>query len=217
MLAGLALWRELGDPSATALGLNYISPTAIYLGQLEEAEAFLQESLSLLTEVGDRWGMGTAYRLLGLAALVRGAPGEAQSLIRRSLELFSGFITGWDVLQSLIYLGMATAATGDSAEAQQVFLEALHLAKAVHAAPLTLDIFLALAQLHMQAANVEEALALTLFVMGHPARTQEMKERAGRLYAEAEAQLAPEQICSAIDWAANHSLETIVESLLASI
>ena len=69
MCAGLALWRDLGDPRSIALGLNHLSPTTILLGKYQEAEAFLQESLALCQEGGDRWGMGTALRNLGQAEL----------------------------------------------------------------------------------------------------------------------------------------------------
>ena len=47
MMSGLAMWRELGDPQYTILGLNFITATLIHLGYFDQAHAFLNESLML--------------------------------------------------------------------------------------------------------------------------------------------------------------------------
>lgn len=216
MLTGLAQWREIGDPSSIAMGLNFISPTAIHLGRLAEAQAFLEESLRLLTPVGDRWGMGTAYRLLGVVALRQGRIAEAQTLIRQSLDLFSGFITGWDLARSLIYLGEATAADGDSADARRIFLEALELAHEIRAIPLLLEIMTEMAQLYRHAADPVTAIGIVHVVLNHPAATHEVRERAACLYAQVKATLTHAQVQTAVQWAANHPLETIVEMVSLS-
>lgn len=61
----VAMWRQLGDPQAIALGLNYSSLTLVQMGLFAEAEANLQESLELCRRSRNRWGLGTAYRHLG--------------------------------------------------------------------------------------------------------------------------------------------------------
>jgi predicted ATPase/transcriptional regulator with XRE-family HTH domain len=53
MEQGLAMWRALGDPSSIALGLNFISPTAIQLGYFEQARSFLEESQAMSRQAGD--------------------------------------------------------------------------------------------------------------------------------------------------------------------
>jgi predicted ATPase/DNA-binding XRE family transcriptional regulator len=194
MQAGLALWRTLGDSRFTALGLNFLSPIAIRLGRYEEAQAFLQESLRLCTQIGDRWGIGTAYRYLGLAALAQNNIPEAQSLIHKSLELFTELGARWDIVRSLIYLGEAAAAAGDPPEARRIFLQVLQMALEVQAIPLALDALIGLAYLQAQAGEAERALELSTYVLHHPASTQETKDRAGRLAAELETQLAPRQM-----------------------
>jgi predicted ATPase/transcriptional regulator with XRE-family HTH domain len=211
MRVGLAQWRELGDPSSIAMGLNFISPTCIWLGRLDEADAYLQESLALLTQVGDLWGMGTVYRLMGLSALARGDPNLALAHIRHSLDLFSGYITGWDIALSLSYLGQATAAAGDAVEAERILREAFAIAAETRACPVMLETLAALAQLHLQAGDAEQAMALSLAVMDHAATTYEVRERAGRVYNEASARLTASQQAAARAWAAQHPLETMLE------
>lgn len=181
MIAGLAMWRETGNTRAIALGLNFLSPTAIHLGRCDEAQAFLQESLALCTQIGDRWGMGTAYRFLGLVAHVKGDIPEAQALLHWSLDLFAEFITGWDVVLTLIYLGEATMAAGDTAGAWRIFLDALRLATEVQAIPLALDALIGVATLQARTGQASAAMALANCVLTHPASTQEARDRVGQL------------------------------------
>jgi tetratricopeptide (TPR) repeat protein len=208
MRVAIAQWRELGDPSAIAMGLNHISLTSIYLGRLDEAQACLEEGLDLLTQVGDRWGMGTAYRHLGLTALAQGDTGLAFAHLRHSLELFQGYVVGWDVARSLSYLGLATLAAGDPDEAARIFLEAFRVAQATQARPIMLEVLVALAQLRLQAGNAEQALGLALLVLDHPAGTHEAKARAGQVCAEASTHLTALQARAARQWADCHPLDT---------
>jgi predicted ATPase/transcriptional regulator with XRE-family HTH domain len=214
MLAGLSIWRALGDPRATALGLNWISPTAIKLGRYEETEAYLQESLALCTQVGDRWGMGTAYRHLGLAALAQGNFVEAQALVRKSLDIFNGFITGWDVVQSFVYLGEATAAAGDSTRARRIYLDALRLAMETQATSLALDILVRLADLQACAGEAEGALTLSLCVLSHIISTQEARTRAQQLCAQLTSQLTAQQVQTIQARVQVESLDALVTELL---
>jgi tetratricopeptide (TPR) repeat protein len=212
MLAGLAMWRALGDLRYTALGLNFISPTAIKLGHYEQAQAFLQQSLTLCTQVRDQWGMGTAFRFLGLLALAQGNITAAQSHIHQSLDLFTDMVTGWDIVQSLVYLGQATAAAGDTSEARRIFLEALHLAMEAQVMSLALDLLVELAELQAGAGEAEQAFGLSLCVLRHAAATQETKDRAEKLRVQLEPQLTPQQIETA--QAPAKSLDALVTGLL---
>lgn len=214
MLAGLAIWRAMGDPRSTSVGLNFISPIAIRLGHYEEAQAYLRESLALCTQVGDRWGMGTAYRFLGLAELAQGNITKARSLIQKSLDLFAGFIIGWDLVQSYVFLGEAAAAAGDWSAARKIYLETLPLAMEVRAIPLVLDILIGLVDLDVRSGEVQRALEFSIFVMNHTSSTQEAKDRADRLAAQAEDQLTRPQTKISRDRANKQSLEAIVAEIL---
>jgi predicted ATPase len=215
MLQGLEIWRALGDPRVTALGLNWISPTVIKLGRYEEAEAYLQESLALCRQVGDRWGMGTAYRHLGLAALAQGNLAQAQTLLRQSLDQFAGLITGWDVAQSLIYLGEATAAAGDLCEAGQIYLDALCLAMQAQSTCQMLDVLAGLADLLAHVGDAERALAVALCVVSHVLSTQEARDRATHLRAQLASQLTSQQIQAVEARVQVESLDVLVTELLS--
>jgi len=105
MLAGLDMWRVIGDPHYIALGLNFLTPTIIKLGDYEEATAFVWESITLCEKAKNRWRMGTAYRYLGSVSLAEGQYAEAQAHFHNSLEVFGEYTEGWDIALSWYYLG----------------------------------------------------------------------------------------------------------------
>ena len=215
MMDGLDMWRQHGDPSSIGLGLNYISPTLIHLGHIEEAKGCLHESLAMLTQVGERWGMGTAHRFLGLAALAQGNLDEAQAHIRRSLDLFEGFISGWDIAKSLIYLSEVTSMAGDADGARHMLCEAVRVALEAHTTPLILEAFVGLARLHIEAGEAEVALILATAAADHRSSTYDTSQRARRLSDEAEALLTAQQAGTAREKAVTHSLEALVDIVLA--
>jgi predicted ATPase/transcriptional regulator with XRE-family HTH domain len=215
MMAGLAIWRTIGDPHAIALGMNYVVPTLIGLNRPGEARALMQESIALCEQSKNRWGMGTAYRFLGLAALAEGQFSEAQGYFRKSLEIFGEYIVGWDIARTLSYLGEATMLAGDLPEAREIYLNALLLAVQVKAMPIALDSFLGLAQIFVQTGETISGLRLSDYVLNHAASTQETKDRARRLYLEAKPLLTEKKVESALQWPDNHSIESILEILLS--
>jgi predicted ATPase/transcriptional regulator with XRE-family HTH domain len=215
MMAGLAIWRTIGDPHAIALGMNYVVPTLIGLNRPGEARALMQESIALCEQSKNRWGMGTAYRFLGLAALAEGQFSEAQGYFRKSLEIFGEYIVGWDIARTLSYLGEATMLAGDLPEAREIYLNALLLAVQVKAMPIALDSFLGLAQIFVQTGETISGLRLSDYVLNHAASTQETKDRARRLYLEAKPLLTEKKVESTLQWPDNQSIESILEILLS--
>lgn len=214
MKVGLAIWRELGDPSSTALGLNYLGSTLIHLGRFAEAEANLWESVQLSQQVGDRWGLGTAYRNLGLVALRRGEIQEAIQHLNHGLDIFKGYIIGWDIAISLVYLGEAKSRLGKIDEARHIYLEALRQALEYQSIPLALDAFVGLADLHTQVGELELALVLITCVLNHPSSIFETKENANRLASEVKKQLGKKQIQTATQYASENSMQQIAETIL---
>jgi len=216
MQAGMAIWREIGDPSSIALGLNYISPTAIQLGFLDHAQAYLQESLHLCQQIGDRWSMGTAYRNLGLVAIARRDPLEAQRHIRKSLEVFGGYIVGWDIARSLTYLGDAVLMAGDCSEAQRLYLDAFRIAVEIQAIPIALDAILGFSRLRLGAGDVSQAFELARFVLSHPAGTQQIRDQAVQLVSDSEALLGCQRIQALSAGSNQQSLDTIFTILCSA-
>jgi predicted ATPase len=214
MMTGLAMWRDLGDPQYTVLGLNFITQTLIHLGYYDQAHAFLNESLSLSEQFGDRWGKGTAYRFLGLLALNEGNITEAQSLFTKSLDQLADFSTGWDAVQSLVYLGDAATAAGDFGGAKGYYLDALPQGMKAKSIPLVMDILLGLGYLKAQDGELEQALKLANYAMHNPAATQEAKDRAGRLIQDSEGQLTNQQLQTICEWSEEQSTESIITDLV---
>jgi predicted ATPase/DNA-binding SARP family transcriptional activator len=194
MIAGIALWRKLGDPQAIALGLNFLSPTVVHLQRYAEAEQNMRESLELCEQAGNRWGMGTAYRFWGLAALAQGKLDEAESLIYKSLDVLHKLATGWDIILCHIYLAEIKVAQNDPGEAKQIFEEAFKMGMEIQALPLVLDALVGLASLCARAEENEPALEFAICVVNHPAATQETRSRAEKLIAELTRRVGAPQI-----------------------
>jgi predicted ATPase/transcriptional regulator with XRE-family HTH domain len=214
MSSGLQVWRELGDPHYIALGLNFLVPTLIELNRIEEAIAFMQESIALCEQAKNRWGLGTAYRYLGLATTVRGDFQEAQTYLCKSLEIFSDNISGWHIAMTLNFLGYATLLDGDYSEARRVYRDALRLAMEEKAIPIALEALSGLGSLQAQRGEAEHALLIYYYILGHPSSDDRTKSRAGQLSQTLEARLDSEQILASRRIAAQKSLEQIVEAVL---
>jgi predicted ATPase/transcriptional regulator with XRE-family HTH domain len=214
MLAGLAIWRALGDPHAIALGLNFLAPTLNKLGRFEEAKAIMQESIALCEQSKNRWGMGTAYRHLGLAYLAAGQFTPAQTHLLKSLEIFGQFSQGWDIARSLTYLGDAALMAGDFPEARKYYQDALRSSIDEHLIPIALDALLGLGELQAQTGKPENALLLCYFILYHPFSEHETKSRAGQLRANLEPQLSSQQVMESHSQAQGVAMDAIVEMAL---
>ena len=214
MSSGLQIWRELGDPHYIALGLNFLVPTLIELSRVEEAIAFMQESIALCEQAKNRWGLGTAYRYLGLATTAKGNYQEAQSYFRKSLEIFGEYIVGWDIARTLSYMGDATMLAGDLPEARKIYLNSLRLAVEVKAMPIVLDSLLGLAHISVQTGETGLGLRLSDYVLNNAASPQDTKDRARQLYLEAKILLTDKEVETASQWSDNQSIESILKVLL---
>jgi predicted ATPase/DNA-binding SARP family transcriptional activator len=84
----LALFRELGDPPATALALNQLGNLGRALGEHALAEEWLEEALATRRQLGDRRGIGVTLGNLGLLAAAAGDPERGRLLLSESHGLF---------------------------------------------------------------------------------------------------------------------------------
>jgi hypothetical protein len=83
---GLALFRGIGDVWGIGHATSRLGPVQAALGDLDVADATLEESLSLRSE-GDKGGIGVTLQQLGLVALRKGGLGRAATALRESLAL----------------------------------------------------------------------------------------------------------------------------------
>jgi tetratricopeptide (TPR) repeat protein len=211
MLAGLDIWRKIGDPHYIALGLNFFVPTLNKLGRYEEAKAFMHESIALCETSKNRWGLGTAYSYLGLVCIADGQYEAAKAHLLKSLEIFSDYISGWNIARSLTYLGDAARMAGDEAEAKKYYLEGLHTSIESKAIPIALDALAGFSHLFAQSGKAEHALQLCAYILDHPASEEDTKSRASLLCAALEKGMRPEQIEAARLGAREKTLDSIVK------
>lgn len=216
MMAGLAIWRKLGDPHYIALGLNFLVPTLVRLGRYQEAKTFMQESIALCELTRNRWGMGTAYRFLGLAYLADGQCEEAQANLLKSLETFGEYYVGWDIVLTLNYLGDVALMTGDLSTAQKTYLDVLRSAVEAQATPIALDALLGLSRVRLQMGEPEQAYELAYHVLNHIAATQEAKDIACQVISEAEDQIDASQAQAIREESLHQPLTGIVQTLLST-
>lgn len=214
MLAGLAMWRALGDPQSIALALNFLAPTLNKLGHYEEAKSFMYESIALCEQSKNRWGKGTAYRYLGLTCLAEGQFAEAQAHLLKSLEIFGDFAVGWDIARSLTYLGDVSMKIGNFPEANRYYLDAIQLSLESQGIPILMDAFLGISDLKAQAGDWAKALVLCYYILDHHSSDNETKTRAQQLRVTLEAKLDSEQIEIARLEAAEQSLDKAVNLVL---
>lgn len=214
----LTTYRTLGDRRNVAVGLAFFGRLKCTLGAYAEAQDCFRESLTLSKLLGDRWSYGVALSELGQVTQALGDPVEALRLLNESVVLLQELGEHWSTLRALNSLGAVALAAGALAESRAAYSEALTLAWEKQTLP---DALTALGGLARCSARQEPeeyvqqaALRTFLFVVNHPAATQQLKDEACQLKTELATQLRPEQIEAAQAEACEWSLAAIVESYL---
>ena len=213
-MAGLGMWRELGDPQVIALGLNFLVTILIQLGRFAEAKNFMHESIALCEQSKNHWGRGTAYRYLGLTYLAEGEFAQAQAHLLKSLEIFGEFSEGWDIARSLTYLGDAALIGGELPEARKYYREGLQCAIEARAIPIALDALLGMAHLQARAGKEAQCLLLCYFILLHGSSEEDTKRRAGQLAENREANISSEEIKEMRSLAQEQTLDQVAKEVL---
>lgn len=124
--AALAMFREIGDRTGTAMTLNSLGTLACAIGDLAAAEALIGgECLDLYRKLKDDRGIATCTNNLALVARARGDHAEVEKLCAVSLGMYRrvGFQEG--VAASLLNLGFATIQLERYEEARRYAIESL--------------------------------------------------------------------------------------------
>jgi tetratricopeptide (TPR) repeat protein len=209
----LQLCRALGDPRLIALSAGYLGQTAQTLGRLNEVPDLLREGLRAASETNDRFGIALAGVRMAVATHARGNQGEARRLLKESLEHFRESGDTWFLSHALNLEGKFALASGEHAQAEKSFRRAGEVAWSIQALPMLLDAFVGLALLESQAGHTERAFEWVVHSLGHPASTQDTKERAEKLRLELESQLSSQKIETIKRQAQSRSLEDVVQEL----
>lgn len=211
--------RTLGDQRNVAAALLFWGKLKYTLCAYTEAQDFFRESLVLSKSLGDRWIYGMALSGLGQAAQALGEHGEAVRLLKESVTLLRELGEHWSTLGALNSLGATLLAMEAFAESRTAYGEALTLAWEREALP---DVLAALAGLARCSARQKSgqdvyltALRAILFILNHPAATQQLKDETHQLKTELERQLGAAQIKAAQAEARDWPPAAIVESSLS--
>ncbi len=161
----LAIYRRLGDKARASVLLGNLGSGALAQGELQQARAYLAESLALCRELDNRGG--EAYALLCQAELARhlGDYPAATDLAEQALTLYRG-MTGqrgvdWYIAAGLVVQAAIARAQGRLLEARERVRDALLLHSHGHSAPDGLvDSLSELAYLEIEESRLERAARL---------------------------------------------------------
>jgi predicted ATPase/transcriptional regulator with XRE-family HTH domain len=215
MQTALAIWRRMGGLRTIALALNYLSPVAILLGHLTDAQHFLDECLRLAEQISDRWLIGTAYSHQAMLAQAQGNLARAEDAYQQAITLFQEMQLLRDLCVAQVFLGEVQMERGAPTLALQTLGDGLRLALRVGAVPTVLAALLDLAALP-DSASPELRLLLIAFVQQHPVKTQRLIRDVERLWAQWAALFSPLQIQAIEAQAQRSTLEQIAAEALAN-
>ena len=182
--------RAMNELRGVAIQQICLGTVLIAEGEFAEAEQLLQDSLIICQEVNDPFGEALALTHWGAAADRQGQYRVAQQRYQAGLEVFEEIGDRWGVALALTGVGQTTCALGEYEAARQCLRQALRTALVIEAKPLALTALVGWAVL-LRASRQDEnrskrASRLLKLILDHPASTQETKDRAARLLAQAE-------------------------------
>jgi predicted ATPase/DNA-binding SARP family transcriptional activator/Tfp pilus assembly protein PilF len=189
----LALSREMGNTWSIAASLNLLSMATYAQGAYVEAQQLLAEGLALSKTLEDRYNIAVALNGLGLVNQALGKNEEAQQFFSEGASLWREIGDQGSLAQTLNHLGETFLAQGDPPGARQCFSQALTIAAAAQVTPVMHEALLGFATLQMQAGELASVLELVLYLLQHPASTQEVKGRAEKLRTQIEPHLTDRQ------------------------
>ncbi|MGE5248665.1 MAG: tetratricopeptide repeat protein, partial [Bacteroidota bacterium] len=207
----------LGDPSMTAHVLSYLARTLQCLGEYRDAERLLRESLQLSQENGYRFATGLSLDGLGKIAYAEGRCEEAQRYFAESAGVFRDLGDKHRLSRTLNHQGLNRLALHQASEAQEDFGTALRLAYEGHFTPAALNALAGLAALAVHQEAGEETLELVLYILEHPASSQETRDLAARLKEELGAGLTPAEMDRVHRLAGAKTLDDFVRPVLTGV
>ncbi len=123
---GLAMWRELGNPSRTAWALFQLGTAKSSMGEYDQAALYLAESLGLYREQGNPWAIATVLNQMSSVASSRGDYPTAGHLLDEALPLMRQVQgIGGGVAVSLNVLGRIVLGQGEVAVGHFAFRRSL--------------------------------------------------------------------------------------------
>lgn len=161
--------------------LSFFSTVAQALGRYDEAEAALQEGMTLAQNVGDRYGVATFLSSLSALNLAQGDYERAATAVQHSLAIFNDIGDPWHITQTTALLGNIYMAQNDKLGAEKAYRQAFDTAVNARATPYALEALISLAELYAQTEREAAACALAKRAAAHPASSGAVQNRANKL------------------------------------
>ena len=131
-LESAALYRSLGDERGLAAALFEAAAAHSGLGEIDAADALLEESLEISTRIGDIRRMADALNGMAVAAQWRDHAKRAQELLEQSLALFRQLEDDRGVASLLGNLGDLAATVGEYDRAVELSRQSLAILERLH-------------------------------------------------------------------------------------
>lgn len=192
----LKMWRAVGDLRGLTFCMLYLSSAALALGKIDAAKTTLLESNAIAEKKMDRWAHAFGLDLLGKVAMLEGEYEQAHSLFQYSLALSDEIGDKWAGTQARIHLGEALAALGENVEARRLFYQAYRSAQQAKWVPTILEALVAFVAID-QEIPPETRLAVTLYVLSHPAVSPSLEQHAEQLRERLSSSLTEKQVFAA--------------------
>jgi predicted ATPase/transcriptional regulator with XRE-family HTH domain len=207
----IALCQQMKDPYIFLLINTLFSRTAQAVGRLSQAEELLHESLAVARESGNRWGIGLGLEQMAMLAHASGDDAKARVMLEESVALHREVRDLWSFSRSLYSLSRLALAQQDFNDAERYALEGLRAAVEGTYYPNALESLVILAETCAQQEKIPQAFEMAQFALGHPACSQEARERASKLIQALEANLPPSQAAQARQRAQSMKLEDFIQ------
>ncbi|MGB2886011.1 MAG: tetratricopeptide repeat protein, partial [Dehalococcoidia bacterium] len=202
--------RAIGDPRLTGFISAYLGRAALKLERSAEIEGILREGAQITQASGDRFGYSLMLEQLALAARAREDSTSAEQLFEASADLFREIGDAGSLARVLISWGDFRRAQGELPEAAELFRQAVKLSLDTRTSPITLSALIGLARVYTQEDKPESALEIAIFVMNHPASSQDTRASAHQICRDLESHLTKDELEAAYQRERADTLEEFV-------
>jgi predicted ATPase len=147
-----ALARDKGSPTAVrAKALRAAARLAEVQGDISQAQAFSEESLTLFRQIGDQTGIALALHALADIVWVKGDLATARTQGEESLALFRELGDEDDMAELLLHLATLSIDQGEYERARALLEEGLQVYRRLRSQSGIADSLLSLARVHLLA------------------------------------------------------------------
>lgn len=209
----VVLYEQLEDDLGRAMTLNNLGNLAQAQGEYADAQAYYLTCSDLFRRLDHPHGAATTLANAGRLARKLGDLTEAAALLGESLEMKRAQQDGRGTAVALIGLADVSVAVGNGATARDHLHEGLVLAQQAGDVKLALEGVAVAGALAAQIdGDARQAARLLAFVSVHPALTQEVREQVVSFRAT----FTAEEWETAVDWVDGQTLESLIDSIIAS-